>query len=75
MLVDAAGRPETNNLYRTICRWWNEIEVLIVTGATRSKSEANNTGIKHIKRTACGYRNAGNYKTIILMRTAARTAA
>lgn len=67
VLVDAARRPETNKLYRTLCRWWNEIEVLIVTGA--------NTGIKHIKRTARGYRNAGNYKSIILMRSAARTAA
>ena len=34
VLVDAAGWPETNMLYRTICRWWNEIEVLVVTGAT-----------------------------------------
>ena len=74
-LVEAAGRPETNKLYRTVCRWWNEIEVLIVTGATTGKVEANNTGIKHIKRTARGYRNAGNYKSIILMRSAVRTAA
>jgi transposase len=48
VFVDAAGRPETNKLYRTICRWWNEIEVLIVTGATTGKVEANNTSIKHI---------------------------
>jgi transposase len=74
-LVGAAGRPETNKLYRTVCRWWNEIEVLIVTGATTGKVEANNTGIKHIKRTARGYRNPGNYKSIILMRSAVRTAA
>jgi hypothetical protein len=51
-LVEAAGRPETNKLYRTVCRWWTEIEVLIATGATTGKVEANNTGIKHIKRTA-----------------------
>jgi transposase len=74
-LVEAAGRPETNKLYRTVCRWWNEIEVLIVTGATTGKVEANNTTIKHIKRTARGYRNPGNYKSIILMRSAVRTAA
>jgi transposase len=74
-LVEAAGRPETNKLYRTVSRWWKEIEVLIVTGATTGKVEANNTGIKHIKRTARGYRNAGNYKSIILMRSAVRTAA
>ena len=75
VLVEDAARPETNKLYRTICRWWNEIEVLIVTGATTSKVEANNTGIKHIKRTARGYRNAGNYKSVILMRSAIRRAA
>jgi transposase len=75
VLVEAAARPETNKLYRTVCRWWKEIEVLIVTGATTGKVEANNTGIKHIKRTARGYRNAGNYKSIILMTSAARTAA
>ncbi|MET1156692.1 ISL3 family transposase [Arthrobacter sp.] len=74
-LVEAAGRPETNKLYRTVCRWWNEIEVLIVTGATTGKVEANNTNIKDIKRTARGYRNAGNYKSIILMTSAAPTAA
>lgn len=39
-LVEAAGRPETNKLYRTVCRWWKEIEVLIVTGATTGKVEA-----------------------------------
>ncbi|WP_259678217.1 transposase [Arthrobacter oryzae] len=75
MRVQETGRPETNKLYRTVCRWWNEIEVLIVTGATTGKVEANNTSIKHIKRTARGYRNAGNHKSVILMRSAVRTAA
>lgn len=75
VLVDAAGRPETNKLYRTVCRWWNEIEVLIVTGATTGKVEANNSGIKDIKRTARGYRNPANYKSVVLMRSAVRTAA
>lgn len=74
-LVEAATRPETNKLYRTVCRWWEKIEVLIVSGATTGKVEANNTGIKHIKRTARGYRNPGNYKSVILMRSAVRTAA
>jgi transposase len=74
-LVKAAGRPETNRLYRTVCRWWKEIEVLIVTGATTGKVEANNTSIKNIKRTARGYRNAANYKSVILLRSAFRTAA
>lgn len=74
-LVTAAGRPETNRLYRTVCRWWKEIEVLIITGATTGKVEANNTAIKNIKRTARGYRNPANYKSVILLRSAVRTAA
>ena len=49
VLVEAAGRPETNKLYRTVCRWRKEIDVLIVTGATTGKVAASNTGIKHIK--------------------------
>jgi transposase len=73
-LVEGAARPETNKLYRTVCRWWNEIEVLIVTGATTGKVEANNTGIKYIKRTARGYLDPGKYKSVILMRSAVRTA-
>lgn len=74
-LVKAAARPETNKLYRTVCRWWKEIEVLIITGATTGKVEANNTAIKNIKRTARGYRNPANYKSVILLRSAVRTAA
>ena len=65
----------TNRLWRTVCRWWKEIEVLIVTGATTAKVEANNTAIKHIKRTGRGFTNPRNYKTRILLRSAARTAA
>ncbi|WOC62696.1 transposase [Paenarthrobacter sp. AT5] len=74
-LVVKAGQPETNRLWRTVCRWWKEIEVLIVTGATTAKVEANNTAIKQIKRTGRGFTNARNYKTRILLRSAARTAA
>ncbi|MEV7638270.1 ISL3 family transposase [Pseudarthrobacter enclensis] len=72
--VKEAARPETNRLYRTVCRWWKEIEVLVITGATTGKVEANNTAIKNIKRTARGYRNAANYKSVILLRSAVRTA-
>ncbi|WP_354191648.1 transposase [Arthrobacter sp. UYCu712] len=38
--VERAAQPETNRLRRTICRWWKEIEVLIVSGATTAKVEA-----------------------------------
>ncbi|NKX55951.1 transposase [Arthrobacter mobilis] len=44
--VERAGQPEINRLRRTVCRWWKEIEVLIVTGATTSMVEVNNTTIK-----------------------------
>ncbi|MBO1267728.1 transposase [Arthrobacter sp. PO-11] len=40
----------------------------MVTGATTAKVEANNTAIKHIKRTARGYRNPDNYKSRIILR-------
>jgi transposase len=56
VLVEAAAPQETNKLYRAVFRWWKEIEVLIVTGATTGKVAANNTGIKHINRIARGYR-------------------
>jgi transposase len=56
-------------------RWWNEIEVLIATGATTAKVEANNTAIKNIKRTGRGFRNPANYRSRILLRSAAQTAA
>lgn len=73
-LIDRAGQPETTRLFRTVCRWWDEIEVLIVTGATTAKVEANNTAIKNIKRTGRGFMNSANYRTRILLRSAARTA-
>jgi len=73
-LVERTGQSEARRLYRTVCRWWEEIEVLIVTGATTAKVEANNTAIKNIKRTGRGFVNSANYKTRILSRSAATTA-
>ena len=55
-LVKKAAQPETNGVYPTVCRWFKEIDVLIVTGARIGKVEANNTPIKNIKRTA-GHRH------------------
>ncbi|MGM0929167.1 MAG: ISL3 family transposase [Actinomycetota bacterium] len=74
-LVERAGQPETSRLWRTVCRWWKEIEVLVVTGATTAKVESNNVSIKARKRVGRGYRNAGNYRSHILLTSAARTAA
>ena len=49
--------------------------MLIITGATMGKVEANKTAIENIERTARGYRNAANYKSVILLRSAVRMAA
>ncbi|WP_279325098.1 transposase [Arthrobacter glacialis] len=72
-LVRESKQPETTGLWRTICRWWKEIEVLVDTGATTGKGEANNTSIKHIKRTGRGFDNSANYTTRIMLRSAAQT--
>jgi len=42
---------------------------------TNARAEAANTTIKHIKRTGRGFRNAHNYRTRILLTSAAKTAA
>lgn len=73
--VLTANMPETDKLWDTICTWWDEIEVLIITGVTNARTEAANTGIKNIKRTARGFRNEHNYRTRILLTSAAKTAA
>ena len=73
--VQVANMPETHRLYDTIAAWWDQIEVLIVTGATNAKVEAANTGIKNIKRTGRGFRNSDNYRTRILLTSAARAVA
>ncbi|MDN5655880.1 MAG: ISL3 family transposase [Kocuria sp.] len=70
-----ANMPEATTLYDTIVTWWDAIEVLITTGATTAKVEAGNTGIKNIKRTGRGFRNPDNYRTRILLTSAARTVA
>src|SRR5690625_1169244 len=73
--VQIANMPEATKLYDTVVTWWDAIEVLIVTGATTARVEAANTGIKNIKRTGRGFRNAENYRTRILLASAARTVA
>jgi transposase len=75
LMVLTANMPETDRLWATITTWWAAIEVLVVTGVTNARTEAANTNIKQIKRTGRGYRNATNYRTRILLASAARTAA
>lgn len=75
LAVLAADMPETTRLWDTVCAWWNEIEVLTVTGATNARTEAANTSIKQLKRTGRGFRNEHNYRTRILLASAARRAA
>ena len=69
-----ADMPETDRLWNTICAWWAEIEVLIITGVTNARTEAANTSIKNIKRTGRGFRNSDNYRARILLSSAARRA-
>ncbi len=73
--VIAANMPETDKLWETICTWWPAIEVLIITGVTNARTEAANTAIKNIKRTGRGFRNRNNYRTRILLTSAAKSAA
>ena len=46
---------ETWRLWATIEAWWPAVEVLIASRVTNARTEAANTGIKHIKRTGRGY--------------------
>jgi transposase len=75
LYVLAADMPETHRLWATIDDWWPAIEVLLVTGVTNARTEAANTSIKQIKRTARGYRNPAHYRARILLASAARRAA
>ena len=68
--VQSAAQPETSRLWRTIERWWEPIEVMLITGATTAKVEANNTTIKNIKRRGRGFRNQSNYRSRILLTSA-----
>jgi transposase len=72
--VQIANMPETDRLWNTICDWWNEIETLLVTGVTNARTEAANTTIKNIKRTGRGFRNPDNYRSRILLNSAAKRA-
>jgi len=73
--VLAADIEETWRLWATIEAWWPAIEVLIAHRVTNARTEAANTGIKHIKRTGRGYRNPAHYQARILLTSAARRAA
>jgi len=70
--VQVADMAETDRLWNTLCRWWLTIEVLLITGVTNAKTEAANTGITNIKRTARGFRNES---ARITLTSAARSAA
>ncbi|WP_405098252.1 transposase [Micromonospora sp. NBC_01412] len=70
--VLAADMPETWRLWETINDWWDEIETFIETRVTNARTEAANTGIKHIKRTGRGYRNH-HYQRRIRLRSHRQT--
>lgn len=60
----AADMPASNRLWATIDARWTGVEILIDTGVTNARTEAANTGIKHIKRTRRGYRNPAHYALV-----------
>lgn len=63
--------PEIDRLLATINAWWDQIEVLLVTGVTNARTEAANTSIKQLKRTGRGHRDPAHYRARILLGTAA----
>jgi hypothetical protein len=73
--VKDTARPETNKLYRTVCpvveRDRSPHRHRRHHRQGRSKQHRNQTHQTHPR----GYRNAGNYKSVTLMTSAARTAA
>jgi transposase len=73
--VLAADMEETWRLWQTVEAWWPAIEVLIEHRVSNARTEAANTGIKQIKRTARGYRNPAHYQARILLTSAVRRAA
>lgn len=75
LYVLGAQLPEANRLRKTIDAWWPEIETFIDTRATNARTEAANVTIKNIKRTGRGYRSHANYRSMIMLYNAARSAA
>ncbi|MGO1385578.1 MAG: hypothetical protein ACTHU1_12430 [Arachnia sp.] len=51
---------EPTRIYDTVVKWWDAIQVLIVTGATTAKVAAANTGTKNIKYNDRGLRHSSN---------------
>jgi transposase len=54
--------PELTTLAETIETWWPAVLMFLRTGLTNARTEGTNRLIKHIKRTACGFRNRANYR-------------
>jgi transposase len=54
--------PELTTLAETIEAWWPAVLVFLQTGLTNARTEGTNRLIKHVKRTACGFRNRDNYR-------------
>ena len=59
--------PELRRLATTLRRWRAEIITSIATGTHNGRTEAANTEIKDIKRSARGFRNLHNYRLRILL--------
>jgi transposase len=53
---------ELTTLAETIETWWPAVLVFLQTGLTNARTEGTNRLIKHVKRSACGFRNRTNYR-------------
>ncbi len=66
-LLDDSDIAELVRLGHTPDRWHDEIVASFHTKVTNATTEGLNRKVKHVKRVACGFRNANNYRTRVLM--------
>lgn len=70
--VKATRMPEAKSLFATLRAWRRPLLTFCRTRVTNARSEAANLTAKNLKRIGRGYTNHANYRTRILLYTAAR---
>ncbi len=66
-LLADSGIDELVRLGHTLDRWHDPIIASFELGITNACTEGLNRKVKHVKRIGCGFRNADNYPTRVLM--------
>lgn len=64
---------ELVRLGHTLDRWHDPIIASFTLGVTNACTEGLNRKVKHVKRIGCGFRNADNYRTRVLMHCPGRS--